>query len=344
MRGFEKIIPIAFILLIAILNACDNNKGGQTVEGSLVVSDQVISQNSVYIEIAFINATSGWVVVHKDKEGPPESSEIITQPVLLDLGKNNNLTLNISPDANISDGEKVWIMIHKDTGEKNKFEYGKGTLDPPLKNSGSYVARKITINSPYISANNQSLTAHEITIEEISSATQGWIVIHEEKGSGVPGDALGYTQVQEGVTENLKVLLTDTVSYASGNTLYAMLHVDKGKRGEYEFPGPDVPEVFGNEESNLIVKSFTIESVTNEVIIDMKNNRFDPSSKTIAVGTKVKWLNKDSYTHTITSDDGKFSSGNIAADMSFSHTFEQKGTFNYSCSIHQDMTGKIIVK
>ena len=52
----------------------------------------------------------------------------------------------------------------------------------------------------------------------------------------------------------------------------------------------------------------------------------------------------DSSSHTITSNDNLFESGTISKGASFKHTFNQKGTFNYHCSIHPAMTGKIIVE
>jgi plastocyanin len=71
---------------------------------------------------------------------------------------------------------------------------------------------------------------------------------------------------------------------------------------------------------------------------------FVPQTLTVSVGTTVTWANNDSSSHTITSNDNLFESGTIAKGATFSHTFEQKGTFNYRCSIHPSMTGKVIVE
>jgi plastocyanin len=40
---------------------------------------------------------------------------------------------------------------------------------------------------------------------------------------------------------------------------------------------------------------------------------------------------------------GLFDSGTINNGASFSFTFNNKGTFNYKCSIHPSMNGTIIV-
>jgi len=71
---------------------------------------------------------------------------------------------------------------------------------------------------------------------------------------------------------------------------------------------------------------------------------FVPDKLTVAVGTKVTWTNNDSVTHTVTSDDGLFESGNLSRGATFSHTFNQKGTFDYYCRIHPSMTAQIIVE
>jgi hypothetical protein len=49
---------------------------------------------------------------------------------------------------------------------------------------------------------------------------------------------IGYAPVAQGVTTNLVVKID---SYTATPKLYAMLHIDAGKKGVYEFPGPDVP-------------------------------------------------------------------------------------------------------
>lgn len=85
----------------------------------------------------------------------------------------------------------------------------------------------------------------------------------------------------------------------------------------------------------------------NEIFIS--GMAFSPASKTIAVGTTIKWINKDGTNHTVTSGtpgspSGAFNSGNFGQNGEFSFKFDQAGTFNYFCNIHQSMTGTIIVQ
>lgn len=77
--------------------------------------------------------------------------------------------------------------------------------------------------------------------------------------------------------------------------------------------------------------------------IDIINMAF-PASTTVKVGTKVNWVNKDSFAHTVTSDDGTtFNSGTLAGGATFSFTPTVAGSFAYHCNIHSNMHGTLIV-
>lgn len=70
---------------------------------------------------------------------------------------------------------------------------------------------------------------------------------------------------------------------------------------------------------------------------------FNPSDLKINKGDTVVWTNKDSASHTVVSDSGnELASGALATDQTYSHTFEQAGTFSYHCGIH--LTMKAIVE
>ncbi len=56
---------------------------------------------------------------------------------------------------------------------------------------------------------------------------------------------------------------------------------------------------------------------------------------------KITWTNRDSAPHTITGDN--FDSGSISQGSTFSQTFKDAGTFDYVCTIHPSMKGKVVV-
>jgi plastocyanin len=79
--------------------------------------------------------------------------------------------------------------------------------------------------------------------------------------------------------------------------------------------------------------------------ITIKNFMFSPMKLTVTPGETIKVTNKDTVTHTLTSTNGKFNTGNVAHDVTKSFKAPMKpGVYDYICSIHQYMTGEIIVK
>lgn len=77
-------------------------------------------------------------------------------------------------------------------------------------------------------------------------------------------------------------------------------------------------------------------------MVTIQNFAFNPSSLTVPVGTTVIWTNQDTAPHTITAD--IFKSNTLQPGDSFSHTFNQAGSFSYHCSIHPFMTGTVTVQ
>ena len=70
---------------------------------------------------------------------------------------------------------------------------------------------------------------------------------------------------------------------------------------------------------------------------------FAPAELEVAVGTEVTATNDDSAAHTWTSSDDEWDSGDLEQGASFSHTFEEAGTFAYVCKIHPSMRGTVTV-
>jgi len=80
----------------------------------------------------------------------------------------------------------------------------------------------------------------------------------------------------------------------------------------------------------------------NTVTID--NFTFTPKELTVPVGTTVKWVNHDDIPHTVVDTNKSFRSKPLDTDDAFSFRFSTAGTFNYFCSLHPQMVGKIIVQ
>ncbi len=76
--------------------------------------------------------------------------------------------------------------------------------------------------------------------------------------------------------------------------------------------------------------------------VNIQNLAFNPTSLTIRKGTTVIWLNNDSVPHQIKST--KFNSSKLNEGQRYSFTFNEVGTFEYSCAVHPSMVGKITVE
>ena len=79
---------------------------------------------------------------------------------------------------------------------------------------------------------------------------------------------------------------------------------------------------------------------------------FVPDTLTVSKGTTVTWTNGDSTLHTVTSGSPEsgnsgtgteFDSSYLAAGKTFQHQFSIPGTFDYYCTLHPYMKGKVIV-
>ena len=78
--------------------------------------------------------------------------------------------------------------------------------------------------------------------------------------------------------------------------------------------------------------------------ITIRNFSFAPTAVTVAPGATVTVTNKDQVAHTITSATGGFDTGDIGPGQSGTFTAPKTpGRYSYICSIHQYMTGTLVV-
>jgi plastocyanin len=79
-----------------------------------------------------------------------------------------------------------------------------------------------------------------------------------------------------------------------------------------------------------------------EVKID--NFSFSPAALTVKAGTQITWTNGDDIPHTVVSNGPVFKSKVLGTGEKFTFTASKPGTYSYSCSIHSNMTGKVVVE
>jgi plastocyanin len=77
--------------------------------------------------------------------------------------------------------------------------------------------------------------------------------------------------------------------------------------------------------------------------VTIANSKYQPKTLRAKVGVPVRWLNKDSLSHTVSANDNSFSSSFLTRNHAFKHTFTKPGKYPYHCKIHPYMTGTVIV-
>jgi len=78
--------------------------------------------------------------------------------------------------------------------------------------------------------------------------------------------------------------------------------------------------------------------------IEITKHKFSRPTLTVPAGTTVTWLNRDEDVHTVVSTTQAFRSAGLETDEAYSYTFTKPGVYEYFCTLHPLMTGKVIVK
>jgi len=184
-----------------------------------------------------------------------------------------------------------------------------------------------------------SVTVLNGHIHQVLQKVEGHVTFHTALSTAFPQPAPGTAPGPGPMTVDAKRLRSflgiSHVTYIEGRSTLAT--VDSTLSGEPigDFaPGHDQMAT-GKAKTALVLAA-------NQVGID--NFSFTPPVLTVKAGTEVTWINKDDVPHIIVNTQLKFPPSKVLdTDQRFSHTFTQPGTYDYYCSIHPKMTGKVIV-
>jgi len=84
------------------------------------------------------------------------------------------------------------------------------------------------------------------------------------------------------------------------------------------------------------------------VTVVIRDFKFEPATLTLDAGDTVEWKNDDIVPHTATADGGgqkpEFDSGTIHTGAAWRSVTRNKGRYNYTCTLHPNMEGKLIVE
>jgi plastocyanin len=80
-----------------------------------------------------------------------------------------------------------------------------------------------------------------------------------------------------------------------------------------------------------------------EQTVVIEGVKFEPAELTVERGATVVWVNKDPFPHTATAR-GAFDSKEIAPGKSWKWIARKTGSYDYVCTLHPGMKGKLTVK
>ena len=88
------------------------------------------------------------------------------------------------------------------------------------------------------------------------------------------------------------------------------------------------------------------DAFADEVKIMIQNHAFQPANVTIHSGDKVTWVNQDQDPHNVMdkASTKTFHSPALDTKESYSFTFTKAGTYDYFCTFHPMMIGKLVVQ
>jgi 3',5'-cyclic-AMP phosphodiesterase len=82
-------------------------------------------------------------------------------------------------------------------------------------------------------------------------------------------------------------------------------------------------------------------ATAHDVVLD--NFKFAPGMVNVTVGSTVTWTNRDDVPHNVVAVDRRFTSPVLDTGEQYSHRFDAAGPYDYFCSLHPRMTGRIVV-
>jgi plastocyanin len=84
------------------------------------------------------------------------------------------------------------------------------------------------------------------------------------------------------------------------------------------------------------------------VTVVIRKFKFEPTTVTVHAGETVEWKNDDIVPHTATADGEAqkpaFDSGAIHTGKAWRYVAQKEGTYDYTCTFHPNMKGKLIVQ
>ena len=99
----------------------------------------------------------------------------------------------------------------------------------------------------------------------------------------------------------------------------------------------------GKAPRKIVVQQATEQPSGTGSSVSIAGFAFGPQAITVKAGGSVTWSNDDGSPHTVTFKDGSAGAKSLSPGEKFSRVFDRAGTYDYFCSFHPYMTGRVIV-
>ncbi len=223
-------------------------------------SEVVVSGLSFPTSIGFSAGGDAYVTVNG--VGAPGSGQVL-RFANLTSAKGTPIAANIGAGASMAGTETMTDTAEMGSTEAMTDTAEAGATDAMTDTQGMTDGAMAANEGASVLASDQDSDGSSVIVDSVTAAVDGWMVIHAD-ADGKPGAVLGHTAVPAGTTDNVVVILDP--AFSSDGTLWAMLHVDAGEMGAYEFPdGPDVPA----KENDAIVMAPFMVTLTGAMAADM---------------------------------------------------------------------------
>ena len=242
---------------------------------SVKVSDQALSNGSVTVDDV-VSAGPGWVVIYTT-DGYGNTGQPIGHAAVKD---GDNPMVMVPVDATKAQGT-LYAQLHVDAGTVGTFEYPG--VDAPVMTGVQMIGSMFKITStqaanpqpagglatpavlqPSVTTADQAIVNSTVTIPQVVSNGNWWLVIHKQNANGTMGEYIGETLIKNGINTNVVVNIDQKLATP---VLYAMLHEDHGVIGVLEFPGPDVPVMVNGQ---MVAPTFNVTGLAQDVTINVR--------------------------------------------------------------------------
>ncbi|MBI4333303.1 MAG: cupredoxin family copper-binding protein [Chloroflexi bacterium] len=99
------------------------------------------------------------------------------------------------------------------------------------------------------------------------------------------------------------------------------------------------PAIAGADSSTALVLP-----AASTVHVEIAGFAYKPQTITVSPGARVVWTNRDTARHSVSDIKETWDSGLFREGGAYERVFNQKGDYEYYCTLHPAMTGKVVVK